>query len=131
VKDWASETKRLIAQGRDCWNKAAALIIAAQEADPKLTQRKIAAAIGRSVGWVNALLKWHRAGAECEALFSDTERATPFAGQGPKRRGFPVGLKVTDLWVCGCCKRVNLLPPGLGVVWPLLPHRRRFACSEM
>ncbi len=55
------KAKAAIKAGEKSWHEAAKLIAAAQEQGA--SQRDIAAKVGKSVGWVNELLTWHKDGA--------------------------------------------------------------------
>jgi hypothetical protein len=50
------------AKGEEYYRKAAEEILAAKAADPALSNRKIAEAVGRSHVWVGKILKWHAEG---------------------------------------------------------------------
>lgn len=51
-----------VARGEDFYRKAAAEIVAAQEADPTLSQREIGEWFGRGKTWVGDIVRWHTSG---------------------------------------------------------------------
>jgi hypothetical protein len=65
--------KAAIDAGETSLHEAAEALALAQQ-DFKATQREIAEAVGRSLGWVNRLLKWRRAGYKESSPFGRTTR---------------------------------------------------------
>lgn len=63
-----------IIKGEVHFRKAAEYI--AQAAEQGATQRKIAAGVGKSVAWVNALLAWHRGGCQDTPFGSSAVQAS-------------------------------------------------------
>ena len=53
----------------------AAEALAISEEQHAATQREMAEAVGRSLGWVNALLQWHKAGYRDETVFGPGSKA--------------------------------------------------------
>jgi hypothetical protein len=66
------------AKGEGFYRKAAEEIVAAQQADPKLTQREIGEHFGRRTGWVQDLVSWHTSGSALP---------TPWTGEQEERGG--------------------------------------------
>ncbi len=88
---WIRQVKRYLADGLDGYSSAAARILEAQKKDPKLTQKKVSASIGKSETWVSRLLKWYRAGCLEESIFEGQHSATRTASKAKVRKG-PAGL---------------------------------------
>lgn len=53
-----ARAKDYIAKGEDYYRKAADEIVSARKADPAITFRQIANEVGKSAGWVSALVQW-------------------------------------------------------------------------
>lgn len=66
--------EKFIAKGTEAWRKAAEEILAARDADPKLTMAKVGERLGHGESWVQRILKWAN---------SDSELPTPFTGDSP------------------------------------------------
>lgn len=69
VEALLEQAKNHIARGNEYHRKAREAIVAVRQIDPKISNRRIATALGCSHRWVNALLKW-----------DGTDGSTPFAG---------------------------------------------------
>jgi len=65
--------KAAIDAGESALHEAAEALVLAQQ-DFNATQREIAEAVGRSLGWVNRLLKWRRSGYKESSPFGPTTR---------------------------------------------------------
>jgi Homeodomain-like domain len=65
--------KAAIDAGESSLREAAEALALAQQ-DFKATQREIAEAVGRSLGWVNRLLKWRRSGYKDSSPFGPTTK---------------------------------------------------------
>jgi hypothetical protein len=79
--------KAAVDAGESSLREAADALALAQQ-DFKATQREIAEAVGRSLGWVNRLLKWRRSGYKESSPFGPTTRAgrVQYAEQSTKAR---------------------------------------------
>jgi hypothetical protein len=69
-----TRAKGLIERGDQSFQEAAEALAIAREVH-KATQREMAEGIGRSVGWVNALLQWHSFGDKDASPFGPTTKA--------------------------------------------------------
>ena len=73
---------KFASKGEEQYHKAAEEILAAKAADPTLSNRKIAEAVGRNHTWVGRLLKWYAAGSPASTTpFAEPER-TRTSGAG-------------------------------------------------
>lgn len=68
------KAEKLIAKGTAAWRKAAEEILAARDADPKLTMAKVGERLGHGESWVRRILAWAN---------SDSGLPTPFTGDSP------------------------------------------------
>lgn len=77
MTDHIAKAKNYIAKGEDYYRKAAEEIVAAKDADPSLTNAKIADELGRSKAWVGYLIRWVNNG--------DPDHPSPFQGSAEVR----------------------------------------------
>ena len=73
VSEFLTRAKRAIESGDTSMRAAAEDIAAAQKQGA--TQRQIAEAVGKSVGWVNRLLQWRSGGYQAETAFGPQSKA--------------------------------------------------------
>jgi len=67
---WVRKVEAALARGIESYREAAEIIIAAQNADPTLTQARVAELLGHRPPWVSRLLNWYRAGCPPEGVFA-------------------------------------------------------------
>jgi hypothetical protein len=73
-----AKARDYVARGEEFYRKAAKEIVAAQEADPSVGERQVAATMGRTREWVRALVRWHTNGYPGNG---------PFAAETPEAKG--------------------------------------------
>ena len=76
VANHLEQAKECISRGERSMRQAAEHIAEAKRLDNKLTQRAIAARIGKSVAWVNVLMRWRSDGYKSETPFGPQSKAS-------------------------------------------------------
>jgi len=84
VADLLSRARNAIKSGETALHAAAEDIAAAQQRGA--TQRQIAQAVGKSVGWVNRLLKWRLSGYQDDTAFGPQAKASRARVQARERK---------------------------------------------
>jgi len=76
VSNHLEQAKDCIARGDSLTREAAEHIADAMRLDNKLSQREVAARIGKSAAWVNVLMKWRSEGYKSETPFGPQSKAS-------------------------------------------------------
>jgi hypothetical protein len=76
VANHLEQAKECISRGERSMRQAAEHIAEAKRLDNKLTQHAIAARIGKSVAWVNVLIRWKAEGYKSETPFGPQSKAS-------------------------------------------------------
>ena len=89
---WVRKVEAALERGADSYKEAAEIILAQLDADPNLTQAKVAELIGHQRAWVSRLLKWHRDGCPVDGVFAGESAFRRARAKADVSSTKPIGL---------------------------------------